>query len=154
VAIDRTGRLRTLKNASRLKSAKSRRVMSILAMIVIVPVYALFVFKTTVPVWWYATGTSTKALIAGCGTENRGGKGPTVCRGSWTMPDGTRRSGKIVGPGKRDVGTTMTVRASRDHAAEPGFRLFGSPLLLAFPAFLFLIHSRGRRRAAASARSQ
>ncbi|MFI0355669.1 hypothetical protein [Actinomadura sp. 9N407] len=135
---------------------KSRRALAILAVIVVMPFYLVFVGQSSVSVWWYATGTSTKAVIEECWNEKTGkSKGPTVCRGSWTLPDGTRRSGKIVGPGKRDVGATMTVRASKEHAAEPGLRLFGYPLLLLVPLFVLFVASRAeRQRVATRAKSK
>jgi hypothetical protein len=142
VPIDRAERLRVLKEP------RWRRARNIALGVVVGAVFLVGLVETCVPVWWYATGTSTRATIERCWNEGASkGKGPTVCHGRWTLPDGTRGSGDIVGPGKDDVGTTMPVRAGQDRAAEPGWRLFGYPLLLiAVPTMLFYVPLQQRRK--------
>lgn len=80
------------------------------------------------PLWWYVTGTSTTATVERCG-QQRPSRGSLVCHGRWMLPDG-HGQGKIVGPGRGDVGRQVTVRASRSHAAAFTARLVVGPAVI------------------------
>ncbi|MFA1537734.1 hypothetical protein [Actinomadura monticuli] len=106
------------------------------------------------PLWWYATGAATTATVEDCGPER--GSRNTVCRGDWTLPDGTTGHGKIAGAGEGDAGKTVEVRVSETHAATFTFRLILPPaiIVLLFAGGGYLFHrdraARRKRTAAAS----
>ncbi|WP_433229357.1 hypothetical protein [Actinomadura formosensis] len=86
------------------------------------------------PLWWYATGTPTKAAVERCDDP---GRRPLVCGGTWTLPDGTEHHGRIAGAGEGDEGKTVPVRASASHAATFSLRLVYGPVLVLLVAAFF-----------------
>lgn len=86
------------------------------------------------PLWWYATGTPTKAAVERCDDP---GRRPLVCSGTWTLPDGTGHHGRIAGAGEGDEGKTVPVRASASHAATFSPRLVYGPALVLLVAAIF-----------------
>lgn len=102
------------------------------------------------PLWWYATGTSAKAVVERCVDP---GRRPLSCSGRWTLPDGGNHRGKIAGAGDGDVGDTVQVRASTSHAAKLTVRLLYGPLLLLLVGAL-LAYTTYRQRSRARAERQ
>jgi hypothetical protein len=66
---------------------------------------------------WYFTADRVLATVTGC--ESKGLSCPG--HGTWTMADGTRGSGEIIGSASTmDVGTRFRVRATRSVALVDG----------------------------------
>lgn len=97
------------------------------------------------PLWWYATGTSTKAAVERCDDP---GRRPLVCSGTWALPDGTEHHGRIAGAEEDDEGKTVPVRASASHAATLSLRLVYGPALVLLVGALFGYVSHRQRTVA------
>ncbi|MFI0410726.1 hypothetical protein [Actinomadura sp. 3N508] len=87
----------------------------------------LGLFYLARPLWWYATGTSTTAVVERCVDP---GREQLQCAGRWTLPDGENVRGDVAGAGRGDVGQSVKVRATTSHAAKLTLRLLYGPLLM------------------------
>ncbi|TDB83733.1 hypothetical protein E1264_27305 [Actinomadura sp. KC216] len=103
------------------------------------------------PLWWYATGTSTKAVVERCVDP---GRQPLSCTGRWTLPNGREARGKVAGAGNGDVGRTVQVRASTSHAAKLTLRLISGPLIMLLVITVLAYTSYRQRTRARAERGQ